>query len=345
MKTNPQYGLPRKHVKLGLIGLGEWPRQAYVPVLKELEGVDVVAVAAKSLATQQYAREQFGDVVVYSDYSDLCEDPRVEAVVLAVPNPIHEAALTAAVSSGKHLFYEPPIAHCPEAIKRILDAMSASDRVIQPNFELRWLPVVRMLGERVRAGVIGDLLMATVHLCCNWGYGGGQWKYNPQEEGFFPWLGCWYLDVLDCVFAAAPERATVTGGYAANGRLMDHGWASLQYPAGRIGRFDFNLVAVSGLEVGLSVLGSRGEAEADLIRGGLRWRGPGGVWEETAHPASQPACGFVGMRECLSGFIESVRTGMPWEPHVEIARRVHTAMLMCAQAEATRSTVDVQPLW
>ena len=86
-----------KHVKLGLIGLGQWPRQAYVPVLKGLEGVDVVAVAAKSPATQQYAREQFGDVVVYSDYSDLCEDPRVEAVALAVPNPIHEAALTAAV--------------------------------------------------------------------------------------------------------------------------------------------------------------------------------------------------------------------------------------------------------
>ena len=32
-----------KHVKLGLIGLGEWPRQAYLPLLKELEDVDVVA--------------------------------------------------------------------------------------------------------------------------------------------------------------------------------------------------------------------------------------------------------------------------------------------------------------
>lgn len=331
-------------VRLGLIGLGEWPRQAYVPVLAELEGVDVRAVAARSPETRQYARERFGDVAVYADYRDLLADPAVEAVTLAVPNPIHAEALEAAVGCGKHLFYEPPIAHSAEAIARILGKMAASDRVIQPDFELRWLPVVGALGRLLRAGAIGDPLMAAVRLWCNWGYGGGRWKSNPAEEGFFPWLGCWYLDLLDYVFAAAPKRATVTGGYAANGRLMDHGWGSLEYPAGRIGRFEFNLVAVGGLEVGLTVLGSRGAAEAELIHGGLRWRGPDGAWHEATHSASQPACGFVGMRECLAGFIESVRSGLPSETGLEVARRVHAAMLACAEAESARATVDVKPL-
>ncbi|NUQ61672.1 MAG: Gfo/Idh/MocA family oxidoreductase [Pirellulales bacterium] len=331
-------------VKLGLIGLGEWPRQAYVPALKELEGIEVAAVAAKSSATQQFARAEFGGAAVYSDFQDLLDDPRVDAVLLAVPNPIHENAMLAAVSSGKHLFYEPPVSHRFESVERLHATMSAADRVIQPDFELRWLPVVCRLREQLRAGLIGEIRMAAVRLWCNWGYGGGQWKYNPQAEGFFPWLSCWYLDVLDCVLAAGPERATVTGGYAANGRLMDHGWASLEYPGGKIGRFEFNLVAVGGLEVTLSVLGSRGEAEAELIQGGLRWRGPDGVWQETAYPAAQPAYGFVGMRECLGGFVESVRTGAAPEPHVEISRRVHTAMLLCAEAERTRATAELQSL-
>jgi predicted dehydrogenase len=135
-------------VRLGLIGLGEWPRQAYVPVLKDLESVEVHAVAARSSATRQYARQQFGErVVLCDDYRDLLADPAVEAVTLAVPNPIHEEVLGAAVSSGKHLFYEPPLAHSPEAITRILGAMAASDRVIQPDLELRYLPVIRALGD------------------------------------------------------------------------------------------------------------------------------------------------------------------------------------------------------
>lgn len=323
-------------VRLGLIGLGEWPRQAYLPALAELKGVHICAVAAKSPATQQYARQQFPDAVVYSDYRGPLEDPCVDAVTLAVPNAMHEEALESAICSGKHLFYEPPIGHNPEAVQRILEKMAASGRVMRPDFELRWLPVVGALGARLRAGEIGDPLVAAVRLWCNWGYGGGRWKSDPAEEGFFPWLGCWYLDLLDCVFAAAPQQATVTGGYAFNGRLMDHGWASLEYGAGRIGRFEFNLIAVAGLEVGLRVLGTRGEAEADLIEGRLRWRG-GDVWHEAAHPASQPACGFVGLRECLAGFIEAARNGRAAQTDIEIARRVHAAMLLCAVAEAARS--------
>ncbi len=332
-------------IRLGLIGLGEWPRQAYVPVLKDLESVEICAVAAKSRATQRYAREQFGEqAVIYSDYRDLLNNPAIEAVTLALPNPIHAEALDAAVSSGKHLFYEPPIAHSAEATLRILRSMAASDRVIRPDFELRYLPVIRALGECLHAGLIGDPLMASVCLWCNWGYGGGRWNYNPEEEGFFPWLGCWYLDLLDYVFAAPPEQATVTGGYAANGRLMDHGWASLAYPAGRIGRFDFNLVAVAGLAVSLSVLGNHGEANVDLIPGDFRWREPDGAWHETKHPASEPACGFVGLRECLGAFIEAVHTGLPSEAETEVARRVHAAMLACAHAEGARATVNVKPL-
>jgi predicted dehydrogenase len=335
-----------KPVRLGLIGLGEWPRQAYLPVLKESrESVEVCAVAGRSSATREYVREQLGEeVLVYADYRDLLNDPAIEAVTLAVPNPMHREALEAAVASGKHVFYEPPIAHSPESIARLLGAMAASDRVIQPDLELRYLPVIDALGDLIGTGPIGEPRMASVRLWCNWGYGGGRWSYNPQQEGFFPWLGCWYLDLLDCVFAAAPERATVTGGHASNGRLMDHGWASLEYPAGRIGRFEFNLVAVAGLEVGLSVLGSSGEADADLIRGGLRWCGPDGAWHEALHPAFQPACGFVGMRECLNGFLQSVRTRRPPKAGVEVARRVHAAMLACADAEASRSAVTANPL-
>jgi predicted dehydrogenase len=325
-------------VKLGLIGLGEWPRQSYVPILKGLDGVEVSAVAAKSSATQQYAREQFGErIAIYSDYRELLRDAAIEAVTLAMPNAIHAEVLEAAVGSSKHVFYEPPIAHSPEVITRILGAMRVSDRVMQPDLELRCVPAVRALGDCLRQGVIGNPRMASVGLWCNWGYGGGRWNCSPEEEGFFPWLGCWYLDLLDYVFAAAPQRATVTGGYASNGRLLDHGWASLEYPEGRMGRFDFNLVAVAGLEVRLKVLGSAGEAEVDVISGHLRWRGSDRVWHETSHPASPPVCGFVGMRECLNAFVESVRTGLPSETDIEVARRVHAAMLACAEAEGART--------
>ena len=321
-------------VRLGLIGLGEWPRQAYVPILKEMDTVQVCAVAASSSATRQYAQEQFGpDTSLHADYRELLLDPKIEAVTLALPGRLHTQSIESAVAAGKHVFYEPPIGHSEEEVQRALSAVAASERVVQADLELRYLPVMDAVRRLAASGEIGDPLMAKIRLWCDWGHGGGDWGPGPESEGFFPWLGCWYLDVLDCVFEAPPLRANVTGGYAANGQLMDHGWATLEYPDRQIGQFEFNLVAVGGLEIRLAVLGSQGELEADLHGGQLRWRSADAAWHDELHPASQPVHGFEGMRECLLDFIDAVRNDRPPRADVDVACRVHAAMLACSRAE------------
>ena len=332
-------------VKLGLIGLGEWPRQAYLPVLNESDTVQVCAVSARSSATQQYAQEQFGpQTTLYADYQDLLQDPIVEAVTLALPGKLHNRSIEAALASGKHVFYEPPIGHTSEELRRTLSAMAASDRVVQADLELRYLPVVDAARSLLASAQIGDPLMAKVRLWCDWGHGGGDWGPGPESEGFFAWLGCWYLDVLDCVFGSPPSRANVVGGYAENGRLMDHGWATLEYSKGQIGQFEFNLVAMAGLDIRLTVLGTQGELEADLKSGQLRWRAADTAWHDEPHPASQPVHGFEGMRECLIDFIDAVRANRPPRADVEVSRRVHAAMLACARAEEENALVPCDPL-
>jgi hypothetical protein len=44
------------------------------------------------------------------------------------------------------------------------------------------------------------------------------------------------------------------------------------------------------------------------------------------------------MRECLAAFVDSIRTGLAPAADLSVARRVHSAMLACSQAEATRNT-------
>ena len=323
-----------KTLRLGLIGLGEWPRQAYVPVLKALPGVAVCAVAARSDATRAFAREQFGDnIALHSDYGGLLADAQVEAVMVALPNELHAEATRAAIASGRHVFYEPPIGHTQTEINSALEAIRASESVVQADLELRYLPVIGFVRELLASGAIGNPIMARIRLWADWGYGGGSWNYNPEDEGFFPWLGCWYLDVLDCVFEVPPLRANVVGGRAMNGRLLDHGWAALEYGDGRIGEFEINLVAVEGLDVRLIVLGTKGELEADLISGVCRRRGEDAVWHEDVHPASEPVCGFAGMRECIVDFATAVRKHRPPQADAEVCSRVHQAMLACMAAE------------
>jgi len=331
-----------KSVNLGLIGLGGWPREAYVPVLKELSEVRVAAVAARSAATRRFAQEQFGrSVALYDSYEELLRDETVDAVMLALPNRFHAESLQAAAASGKHVFFEPPAGSTESDVRQTLAALSAAEGVVQCDLELRCLPVVDHVRELTAGGAIGDPLMAKIRLWADWGHGGGEWRVSPEEASFFPWLACWYLDLLDCVFEAEPVRAHVAGGYAMNGPMMDHGLAALEYPGGRVGEFEFSLVAVAGLDIELTVLGRGGELVADLVSGRCRRRGHDGVWEESMHDCSRPKHGFEGMRESIVDFVRAVREGRPPRADLAVTSRVHAAMLACAKSEAEKRSVAV----
>ena len=319
-------------VNIGLIGLGQWAKESYIPILKELSSVNVTAVSVKSQATQQFAKETFGDdITVFSDYKELLSNEDIEAVFISLPNALHAQAIEDAVHADKHIFFEPPVGLGREEIDHVLDVMRNSRKVIQVDLELRYLPVVEKVRELITSGAIGQLLMGKIRLWCDWGYGGGNWNQNVEEDGFFPWLGCWYLDVLDVIFASQPTRVSVEGGFAMNGNLLDHGWASIAYPNG-FGQFEFSLVAVEGTDITLHINGTEGEIEADLQSGHCCLRQKHQSVQQFESPCSEPVYGFAGMRESIIDFFAAIQDNQSIYANVDVCSRVHQVMMACAEA-------------
>ena len=319
---------------VGIIGFGQWARQAYAPLLGEMPQVRVVAVSARSHSTRELAKQTFGtETKTFEDYHDLLNDSTVDAVLIALPNSFHVPVLQAAAASRKHLFFEPPVAEDSETATHVLDALAASGGVVQADLELRYLPVMDAILACIQSGGVGEPLMAKIRLWCNWGYGGGAWYDEIQEQSFFLWLGCWYLDVLDCIFKQAAVGASVVGSRHSNGTLMDAGWASLVYSGGEIGQLEFNLVIPQETAIELTVACRSGEIIADLQTGQWRWRGEAGDWHLEHAPASTPAYGFVGMRESLQGFFDTIHAGGRPRADVDVMRRVQHAAQLCANVE------------
>ncbi len=319
---------------VGLIGFGQWARQAYAPLLGEMPQVRVVAVSARSHTTRTLAKQTFGvGTKTFADYHDLLNDSTVDAVLIALPNSLHAPALQAATKSNKHLFFEPPVAVDSETASEVLDTLAAGGGVVQADLELRYLPVMDAIVRCIQSGRIGEPLMAKIRLWCNWGYEGGAWYDEVQGQSFFLWLGCWYLDALDCIFRRAAVQASVVGGRHSNGTLMDAGWASLVYAGGGIGQLEFNLVIPQETTIELTVACQSGEIITDLQTGRWRWRAETGDWHPEHAPASAPAYGFVGMRESLQGFFDTIHVGGRPRANVDVMRRVQHAAQLCAGAE------------
>lgn len=319
---------------VGLIGFGQWARQSYAPLLGEMHQVRVAAVAARSHTTRELAKGEFGaETKTFADYHDLLNYSTVDAVLIALPNSLHAPVLQAAAESKKHLFFEPPVATDAETATEVLNALAVSEGVVQADLELRYLPVMDNVLACIQSGRVGEPLMAKIRLWCNWGYGGGAWYDEVQEQSFFLWLGCWYLDVLDCIFKRTAIQASVVGGRHSNGTLMDAGWASLVYADGGIGQLEFNLVIPQETAIELTVACRSGEIIADLQTGQWRWRGEAGDWHLEHSPASAPTYGFVGMRESLKGFFDAIGVDGRPRANVDVMRRVQHAAQLCAEVE------------
>lgn len=139
------------NLRAGLIGLGAMGRH-HARVLREVEGVDLVAVA-----------DPGGDP--YGVANGLEVLPNVEALaaagidlaVAAVPTVFHEATATVLAEAGVHTLVEKPIAESVEAGHRMVDLFASKKLVGAVGHIERFNPAIQELRRRIEAGDLGDV--------------------------------------------------------------------------------------------------------------------------------------------------------------------------------------------
>lgn len=338
-----------RKIGIGIIGFGKWPRRAYAPVLRDWDEVEVVSVAARSDQTLAAAREAFSaNLTVCHNYHDLLADDRVDAVMVATPNRLHGEVAGWAMRAGKHIFVEPPFGETSEEATALIDQTEkviGAERpglVFQADLELGYIPVLHRVRRMLSDGDLGEPISVSVRLWCDWGLGGNAGSDESARIGFFVWCGPWYLQLLDVLVGRLPQRVAATGVRAMNGRLMDHGWVSLDYEGDLIGRFEFNLLAVEGQDITVEVVGSRGEARANLCSGDVSWRTiDSAAWQVEHVPAAEPIVAFAGMRECLAGFVHAIAEGESVLADLAACRRIHQVVFAAQKAADDGIIVDL----
>jgi len=113
-------------LKLGVAGLG----RAFAVMLPAFVRDPRIALVAAADPRAE-ARAQFEadfQCKVYREVSDLCADPNVEAVYVATPHQFHAAHAIAALSAGKHVLVEKPMALSLDECRGMIAAAQAAGR-------------------------------------------------------------------------------------------------------------------------------------------------------------------------------------------------------------------------
>lgn len=167
-----------RKIRLGIIGCGNVTEHHHLPALRHVRRVEVVALAdLDSVRVERLAR-RFNIPGRYTSHADLLEAGKVDAVAVCVPPQLHTEMALAALSHGKHVFIEKPLALCLAECDTLADHANANSSLkVMVGFNLRWHRLIRQAREILVTGELGDIkLVRTVFTsggrrrqdCANW---------------------------------------------------------------------------------------------------------------------------------------------------------------------------------
>lgn len=142
-------------VRVGVIGLGMVGLGAHLPNLGRLPHVQVKAVCDIDEASCRAALRRMPDARPFAHYHDLLHQANIEAVIVAVPPPLHAEVGLAALAAHKHVYMEKPLAATLSDAEALVAAARQSDCITMIGFNYRLNPLIQQ--ARARLAEIGTV--------------------------------------------------------------------------------------------------------------------------------------------------------------------------------------------
>ena len=144
-------------VRWGVLGVAKIAVEKVIPAMQQGEWSAITAIASRDVDKARSAASRLGIPKAYGSYEELLADPDVDAIYNPLPNDLHVRWTAKAMSSGKHVLCEKPIALSAAEAQTLIDARERTGARVQEAFMVRTHPQWLKVRELVRSAAIGTL--------------------------------------------------------------------------------------------------------------------------------------------------------------------------------------------
>jgi phthalate 4,5-cis-dihydrodiol dehydrogenase len=166
---------PAAPLRLAIAGLG-MAGAVMVRAAAAHPGVELVTAAEPNFDTRNAFARDF-DTPTYALLTELCDDPRIEAVYVATPHQFHAASAIALAEAGKHIILEKPMALTLADCDAIIAAVERANVQLIIGHTHAFDPAVREMRRIVASGELGPLGMIAA-----WNYTNFLYRPRRPEE-------------------------------------------------------------------------------------------------------------------------------------------------------------------
>ena len=255
-------------LRVGVIGLGAFA-ESHLKAFAGIPGVEVTAVASRSLARAGEVARTYGIPNFHGSYQELIDNPEVDAVTICTEESAHVAPTVAALVANKHVLLEKPLATTRDDALTILEAARLSSAILMPAHIVRFESRFAALKQAVTEGRLGKI--ASMHASRN------RPRNTLETYGrCHPALvtAIHDLDIMLWLSGELPTRVTANHRLERDTNGVYGVWVTLNFPSGAIATIEATWMMP--IETGManndtfSVIGTRGSANLDLGLSGVR---------------------------------------------------------------------------
>lgn len=170
-----------KKTGIGIIGAGEMAQNFHLPIMQNIQGVQILAICDRLLSKAKIIAEKFHIPYVCETVAEMLALEELEAVFILTPTDLHTQFALECIKAKKHIFIEKPIAKNYEEAKIISDAAEANNVKCMIGMSQRFRQDAKMMKYYVQNGDLGDVF----YIKTGWAQKkhNQSWKDNLKKSG------------------------------------------------------------------------------------------------------------------------------------------------------------------
>ncbi|WP_205300108.1 Gfo/Idh/MocA family protein [Pantoea sp. Tr-811] len=144
-------------IRYAVVGAGWISQTAFIPAVSLLENSVITAIVSGRPERARQLADEHGIEHVYSyeDFDELLSSDLVDAVYIAVPNPLHAIYAIQAAKAGKHVLVEKPIATSLSDADAMISTAKAAGVSLMTSYRLHHDVGTITALQAIREGKIG----------------------------------------------------------------------------------------------------------------------------------------------------------------------------------------------
>jgi predicted dehydrogenase len=244
----------------GVMGNATIARACVIPAIQESRNGIVRALASRSPQRAIEIQHQNRIDQLYDDYQALIDDPAIDAIYIPLPNHLHHGWTIEALSAGKHVLCEKPLACNARQAQEMAAAAEANGRILMEGFMYRFHPRSRKIHTLVAQETIGPTRLIRSAFCYRMSSDDMNSPDNARLQpemggGALLDVGCYCVSVARWLYNAEPRQVQCQACFHPEGVDL-HTTGMLKFEGDRLATFEASFIA--GLQQTYTVVGDNG---------------------------------------------------------------------------------------